>query len=156
MAFSVLPESDLAWLSDFLLNLEPQRRDFLLDIFEREAPEFLEKIETSLPSLQDFFDWDPRLIQQIIRSVSFKNLAWVIYDRDSSLIELIGENMSHRGRQILIEDIQAVKNERRRRLEEGKITPQDLQRLIRKKKIITLLHAYNQQQRWLAEHGTKK
>ena len=152
MSTAVLPQEKLNKLVEFLLDLADTHRDFLLEMFESEAPDFYNKLEKSLPALRDFHDWDPRLLQQLIRVIPFKTLAWAIYERDPALVQVFAENISHRGRTFLMEELQTVKAQRRRQLENGSLTPQRLKKISRKEKIYLLLQAQHLAAEWEAEH----
>ncbi|MGM0380439.1 MAG: FliG C-terminal domain-containing protein [bacterium] len=136
-----LTEEEVTRLVELLLEEPAEKRDFLLDIFRRQASDFYRRLEGALPAIDDFFDWDPRLLQQLIRDLSFRDMAWAFLGDDSDIIKLIGENISRRGRMILMEEIQAVKEERRRKLESNKVKPEQLEQLKQRKIMLVKLKA---------------
>ncbi len=142
MSTEKLPEEDLNRLIELLLALPANRRDFLLDMLQLYAGDFFQQLNYSLISVDDFFDWDPRLLQQLIRDLSFQDIAWAFLDDKPELFKLFGENISGRGRVILMEEIQAVKDERRRKLESNKVSPEELEQLQERKRMFLKLKAH--------------
>lgn len=141
MTENLLPEEELTRLTRIMLELSADERDFLLDLFRMRAQDFYQKLNDSLPAVDDFFDWDHRLLQQLIRDLSFKEIAWAFLGDKPEIFELFGENISARGRRILKEEIQRVKKERKRRLENNRVTPEQIERFKRRKRLLLKLRA---------------
>ncbi len=141
MSRQKLPEEELNQLVGLLLSLSANQRDFLLDILQVRAEDFFQQLHSSLVSVDDFYDWPPRLLQQLIRDLSFQDIAWAFLGDKSDLFKLFGENISGRGRMILMEEIQAVKQQRRRKLESNKVTPEELEQLQERKRLLLKLKA---------------
>ena len=129
--------------SRFIFSLPDDKRDFLLEFIQSEAPQLSERLGAGLPEVEELRELTTRSIQELLRSASFTTLAWALQDKPEELVVFCGENMSNRARLMLKEEIEQVHRYRRRDSEQGGIKPEKYEEVKKYKTLLFRLRLQN-------------
>lgn len=111
---------------DVIRALDGSRRQVILKWVRKWTDEFYERLDEALPSWRDMMDWPDRDLQEVIRTVPRRQLAWALLGQTEEVLKRVGENMSGRGRKMLKEELDAIRGWRERKQEAGQVTPEEL------------------------------